>query len=195
MWTLEDRVLVGECGSGHALSDDQYRRHARDRRRDPVRLRSLYQLGRAALLVAAITFLAIPCTPAWGAVPQGVWLIDEKAAVQIFDCDGLLCGRILWLQIPRDPQGQLGRDKNNPDPALRQRLLCGLTIIRGLQPADPDHWEGGSFYNPDDGKTYDVSAELTSADVLTARIYLGTPTLGETKTLVRVPHGTSEGWC
>lgn len=83
MWILEDRVLVGKFGCSHALSDDQYRRHALDRRRDPVKLRSLYQLGRAALLVAAITFLAIPRTPAWGAVPQGVWLIDEKAAVQI----------------------------------------------------------------------------------------------------------------
>ena len=25
MWTLDDRALVGDCGSGQALSDDQYR--------------------------------------------------------------------------------------------------------------------------------------------------------------------------
>ncbi len=25
MWTPEDRALVGDYGSGHALSDDQYR--------------------------------------------------------------------------------------------------------------------------------------------------------------------------
>ena len=25
MWTPEDRALVGDCGSGQALSDDQYR--------------------------------------------------------------------------------------------------------------------------------------------------------------------------
>jgi hypothetical protein len=27
--------------------------------------------------------------------PEGVWLIEGEAAVQIFDCRGLLCGRIL----------------------------------------------------------------------------------------------------
>jgi uncharacterized protein (DUF2147 family) len=146
-------------------------------------------------LVAALIALAVPRTPARAAVPEGVWLIDGKAAVQIFDCSGLLCGRILWLQTPRDPQGQLNRDRNNPDPALRQRRLCGLTILWNLRSTGPDRWGGGWFYSPHDGKTYSVSAELRSADLLVARIYLGIPLFGETKTLLRVPHGTSKGWC
>ena len=166
-----------------------------DGTRDPVRLRPPRRAGRAALLVGALISLAVPRTPARAAVPEGVWLIDGKAAVQIFDCGGLLCGRILWLHVPRDPQGQLNRDRNNPDPAVRQRPLCGLTILWGLRPTGPGHWGEGSFYNPDDGKTYDVSAELRSADLLVARIYLGMPFFGETKTLLRVPHGTSDGWC
>jgi uncharacterized protein (DUF2147 family) len=167
----------------------------RNRRWHSVLLRSLHQFRHAALLVAAIAFLAVPRTIAWAAVPQGVWLIDAKAAVQIFGCQGLLCGRILWMTIPRDPQGQLNRDKKNPDPALRQRRLCGLTILWGLRPTGPDRWEGGWFYNPNDGKTYRASAQLRSADVIIARIYLGIPLFGETKILSRVPHGTSEGWC
>lgn len=92
----------------------------RDRRWTP-RAGLPRRLPCAALLLAALVASA--------AVPGGVWLIDGKAAVQIFDCGGLLCGRILWLQTPRDPQGQLNRDKNNPDPALRQRRLCGLTVL------------------------------------------------------------------
>ena len=103
-----------------------------DGTRDPIWRRSLRRPGRAALLMAALMSLVVPRTLAWAAVPGGVWLIDGKAAVQIFDCDGLLCGRILWLQTPRDPQGQLNRDKNNPDPALRQRWLCGLTVLWGV---------------------------------------------------------------
>ncbi|WP_264715868.1 DUF2147 domain-containing protein [Limobrevibacterium gyesilva] len=146
-------------------------------------------------MVTAITFLALPRAMAWAAVPQGVWLMDARVAVQVFDCDGLLCGRILWLLIPRDPRGELDRDKNNPDSALRQRRLCGLTILWGLHATGHDRWSGGWFYNPDDGRTYNVAAQLTSADVLTARIYLGIPLFGRTKTLIRVPHGTSEGWC
>jgi uncharacterized protein (DUF2147 family) len=165
-----------------------------DGTRDPTWRHSLWLPGCAALLIAALMFLVVLCSMAWAAVP-GVWLIDGKAAAQIFDCSSLLCGRILWLQTPRDPQGQLKRDRNNRDPALRQRGLCGLTVLWGLRPAGPERWEDGWFYNPDDGKTYRVSVDLRSADLIVARIYLGVPIFGETKTLLRVPHGTSEGWC
>jgi hypothetical protein len=66
----------------------------------------------------------------------------------------------------------------------------------GLRPGGPGRWEGGRFYNPDGGETYGISAELRSSpDVFVARIYRGIPLLGETKTLLRVPRGTSAGWC
>jgi uncharacterized protein (DUF2147 family) len=82
-----------------------------------------------------------------------------------------------------------------PGSAVPTRLLCGLTILYGLQPAGLDHWNSGSLYNADDGGTYRGSAELRSADVFVARIYLGVPLFGETKTLVRVVRFRSEGWC
>jgi len=138
--------------------------------------------------------LAIPSNLAFAALPEGVWLIDGKVAVEIFDCSGLMCGRILWLKVPRNPQGELDSDKNNPDPALQQRRLCGMTIFWGLRSRDRDRWTDGWFYNPDDGETYRVSAQLASA-ALIARIYRGIPFFGETKTLLQVPHGISEGWC
>jgi uncharacterized protein (DUF2147 family) len=151
---------------------------------------------RASLLLAVVWLaLAIPSASAATDLHQSVWLIDSKVAVQIFDCSNLLCGRILWLATPRDPQGRLDRDKHNPDPALRQRRLCGLTIFWGLHPTGPASWGGGRFYNPDDGKTYNIDAELTSADTLVARIYVGLRLFGETKILHRVLHGTSSGWC
>lgn len=127
--------------------------------------------------------------------PQGVWLANGEAAVQIFDCNSLLCGRIRWLQAPRDAQGQLKRDKRNPDPALRQRQLCGLTVIRDLRSSGPNHWDDGWFYYPDSGRTYNMKMELTPSGALVARLYLGMSLVGETKTLTRVAQGTSEGWC
>ena len=60
-------------------------------------------------------------------------------------------------------------DTLNPDPSLRQRL-CGLTIIWGLQPGDQGHWTGGSLYDPKDGVTYDLSAELTTPTTISARV-------------------------
>jgi hypothetical protein len=79
--------------------------------------------------------------------------------------------------------------------SVSRRLLCGLTILQGLQPAGLEHWDDGWLYNPDDGRTYRVSAELRSADVFKARIYLGVPIFGETKTLQRVTRLGLEGWC
>lgn len=151
--------------------------------------------SRSALFLAALLLTVIPFAVARAALLDSVWLMDGKVAVQIFDCNGLLCGRVLWLQIPRDPQGVLNRDKHNPDPALRQRGLCGLTVLWNLQPEGPNRWKNGWFYNPDDGRTYKVTAELTSDDLITARVYTLLPLLGQTKVLQRVLHGTSDGWC
>ena len=63
-----------------------------------------------------------------------------------------------------------------------------------LRASGPDRWAGGRFYNPEDGKTYQVSAHLESVDILVARIYVGMPDFGKSKVLHRVSHGTSEGW-
>jgi len=87
------------------------------------------------------------------------------------------------------------RDKKDPDITLRDRPICGLTVLWGLTPAGPDHWKNGWLYNPDDGNTYRVSGELRSPDVFVARIHVGFPLFGETSTWRRVPQLTSEGWC
>jgi uncharacterized protein (DUF2147 family) len=158
-------------------------------------LRRLARLLGATLLTAATILFWVPPATAQLAVPQGVWLIDQKAAVQIFDCNERMCGRIVWLAKPRNALGQLDRDKNNPDLTLRERPLCGLTILWALRPDGPDRWKDGWFYNPDDGQTYRVSAQLKSDDVMVARIYAWIPVFGTTKTLARVPKDITDGWC
>jgi uncharacterized protein (DUF2147 family) len=152
-------------------------------------------LKSLVLLLACTMGSIAPAHTASAEVPEGIWLISGEAAVQIFPCNSLLCGRILWLQAPRDPEGQLKRDTRNPDPALRQRELCGLTVMRDLRSTGPNHWDDGWLYNPASGKTYNIKLELTSPDALVARLYLGASFIGETKSLSRVLHGTSEGWC
>jgi hypothetical protein len=72
-----------------------------------------------------------PGTAVSADVPHSAWFIDGTgAAIQIFDCSGLLCGRIIWLHKAHDAAGQLAHDNKNPDPAFRRRLLCGLTILQ-----------------------------------------------------------------
>ena len=121
--------------------------------------------------------------------------VRHRVALQIFDCSGFLCGKIVWLLRPDDPAGQPALDHRNPDPALRQRHLCGLTIVWGLRPAGQNHWSNGWLYDPKDGITYHVSARLTSATIITARVYRGTPLVGRTEILVRDPHLRPDGRC
>ena len=110
----------------------------RNQRRGPVRRRSAHQACCAAMVVAAVTFFAVPRAMAQSAVPEGVWLIDKKAAVQIFDCQALMCGRVLWMYKPRNAQGVLNQDIHNPDPAPRKRPFCGLTMLSNLHPDGPN---------------------------------------------------------
>jgi uncharacterized protein (DUF2147 family) len=150
-------------------------------------------MRRAA--IAAALLPAILLASSVHAAPQGVWAIDAEVAVQIFDCGTDLCGRIVWLRDSRDLQGLLDSDKRNPDASLRKQLLCGLTILGGLRREGPSRWASGWFYNPQDGKTYSVKAQIESRDVITARIYSGIPLFGQTKTLLRVLQLHSDGWC
>jgi uncharacterized protein (DUF2147 family) len=46
------------------------------------------------------------------------------------------------------------RDLHNPDPALRQRPVIGVRVIRGMKPSGPGRWTGGKLYDPETGRSY-----------------------------------------
>ncbi len=106
-------------------------------------------------------------------------------------------GRIVWLRTPRHDAGHPMRDAMNPDAALRDGPLCGLTVLDGPLPVpgEPGRWDAGSFYDPRTGRGYCIAATLTSPDMLVARVYLGMPLLGVDQTLLRVRRASGEGWC
>jgi uncharacterized protein (DUF2147 family) len=106
----------------------------------------------------------------------------------MFDCDGRLCGRIVWLK-PDDGGGAGGRASS------RQSPLCFQTVMRRLRPVAPGRWQGGSLYDPRDGRSYSVILQAKSADVLSARAYLGLPAFGKSQLLHRVRDLPREGWC
>jgi Uncharacterized protein conserved in bacteria (DUF2147) len=144
---------------------------------------------------AIILLVTVHPLPASSAMPGGTWLFANRVALQIFDCSGLLCGRIVWLLRPHNPAGRPDLDHLNPDPALRQRHLCGLTIVWGMQPNGQDHRSNGWLYDSKDGITYNITAELTSPSIITARVYRGTPLLGRTEILIRDPPLRFDGRC
>jgi hypothetical protein len=75
-------------------------------------LAELSRTARDASLGIALSCIAVSGATVSAIVPDGAWLIDGTGAgVQIFDCSGLLCGRIIWLRTARDIAGQPASDK------------------------------------------------------------------------------------
>ena len=94
---------------------------------------------------------------------KGVWLSqDGTAKVRLTECGGLLCGTLVWLKEPIDPETQRPRtDKLNPDISKRDRPMLGLQVAQGLRPNGADHWSG-LIYNADEGKHYQVTLTINS---------------------------------
>ena len=113
---------------------------------------------RQSLAVALLFFAG--CGSAVAADPSGTWLTQTGTSrIKVADCGGALCGTIVWLKEPNDPDtGKPKTDKNNSDAAKRSRPLLGVQIVLGMKPNGADKW-AGQVYNAEDGKTY--SGNLT----------------------------------
>lgn len=107
----------------------------------------------------------------------GKWVTESgDAQVEIYKSGNQLNGKIIWLQ-----QGPETKDKHNPDDKLKQRKLMGVNILSGLSQSKK-RWEGGTIYNPKNGKTYKC-AIWPDGDKLKVRGYIGP--LYETQTWKR----------
>jgi len=146
--------------------------------------------------VTAVVLVLAGATTALGATPVGRWYADGGAAqVELRACARALCGEVVWLRSPFDENGCLMRDRWNPDPALRERTVVGLEIVRDLLPATDSvgAWTGGTIYDPGSGRTYRASLALDGNDRALLRGYVGLPIIGRTTTWVRV--GSEERLC
>ena len=119
---------------------------------------------------------------------KGVWRTEGgKSHVKIDDCGDKLCGKIVWLKEPLDDAGAPKTDHNNPDEGLRKRPIFGLPLLQGFSDGDePNVWQGGTIYNPEDGETYKSVMTLLSADELKVRGYVGLPLFGKSQLWNRV---------
>jgi uncharacterized protein (DUF2147 family) len=125
------------------------------------------KLVRTTAIVAASAFaLALMAIgPARAADPLGTWLTgDKKGKVKIVNCGSAICGNLIWLAEPTDPDtGQPKTDKHNSNASLAGRPLLGIPIVLNMAPGGPDQWEG-KVYNAEDGGTYTGSFTMTSAN-------------------------------
>lgn len=68
---------------------------------------------------------------------------------------------ITWIDTREGVSPASVKDEANPNPALRNRPIVGLTMIRDFSPAGPGRWTGGKIYDPNSGQTYDSKMSLS----------------------------------
>jgi uncharacterized protein (DUF2147 family) len=126
-----------------------------------------------AIIKRAIGPLVISCGTAFAASePTGVWLDHTgRGAVEITNCNGNLCGRLVWF-----------KDQSH------QKEGCGFQIIGNVKPVAGGKWDGGWIIDPekDPNKKYDV--EITpQGEKLKVMGYAGMKFLSETMIWTRAP--------
>ena len=123
------------------------------------------RIGRYLALAAVLALTG--SEGALAADPNGVWLTQTGGSrIRLADCAGALCGTIVWLKEPNDPDtGKPKLDKNNSDASKRSRPLIGVQIVLGMKPAGAEKWTG-QVYNAEDGKTYSGNLTYTGGNSL-----------------------------
>jgi uncharacterized protein (DUF2147 family) len=127
------------------------------------------QLSKTMGLLAACALAASASTAlAQANSPHGIWLDHTgRAAVEINDCSGKLCGKLVWF-----------KDPSNASKA------CGLQII-GDVPRAGARWDGGWILDPEKDSKYDVEITPLANDKLRVMGYAGMKMLSETYTWTR----------
>jgi uncharacterized protein (DUF2147 family) len=152
-------------------------------------------MKRALYLAFALLVIGFPLLAQEADDVIGSWLTEPsehgRAHIQIYQEDGKYDGKIVWLEQPvyeaGDPMaGQPKLDRENPDPALRDRPVLGLHILQGFTYAGDDLWKGGTIYDPESGKTYKCKMWLTDDETLKVRGFIGFSLLGRNEEWTRV---------
>jgi uncharacterized protein (DUF2147 family) len=114
--------------------------------------------------VAAVLLLTSAVAAPALADPTGAWLDKDGWTIRIHACGPALCAEIASTQPSLDPAtGKAWTDKNNPDPARRDRPLIGVQVLFDMHPSGPGKWSG-TLYDSDRGKTYSGNLIELGAD-------------------------------
>ncbi|MCO4837772.1 MAG: DUF2147 domain-containing protein [Oceanospirillaceae bacterium] len=152
---------------------------------------------KATLLSALVAFIWVLSTSlvlANGDEIIGSWLTpDDKAVVEIYQQDGEYFGKFVSLKEPLYPagdksglDGQAKVDRNNPDATQHTQPIIGLVMLNGMEYAGQKkgkhQWQGGTIYDPGNGKAYKCTIKLNADGTLDLRGYIGISLFGRSQT-------------
>ena len=116
----------------------------------------------------------------------GEWYTkDNKALVTIYKEDDVYNGKIIWLKEPKNEDGSVKLDTNNPDEAQRGQPIIGLNLVKGFNYKGENKWADGTIYDPDNGKTYKCKMSLNDDGTLKVRGFIGVSLIGRTQVWTR----------
>lgn len=103
----------------------------------------------------------------------GVWLNEKKeAVVEIYHHENQYFGKIIDIQGEHAHQKTELKDKNNPQPELRERNLMNMPLLENLKFKDGEYIDG-TAYNPRMGRYFPCKAWLISQKEMKIRGYWG----------------------
>jgi len=107
------------------------------------------------------------------------WYVDDKTAIiEIFRApDNTYFGKVVWLKR-RTLNGKEKIDIHNPDTSKRRQTLLGLTVLKGFKKIKEDEYDGGTIYDPKNGKSYSCKM-ICAGDKLHVRGYIGFSLFGK----------------
>jgi len=119
----------------------------------------------------------------------GIWWNEEKTSkVEVREENGKFYGTVISIIPEKWVNGEPEKDTENPDVKLRSRSRVGIQILSGLKYNAADkEWQGGTIYDPKNGKTYDCFAWFDGdPNVLSIKGYVvGIKWLGRSTTWTR----------
>jgi len=135
----------------------------------------------SVLLFAMLFVLPAHADPA---AVAGTWLSGDGDGLIELRLDGNQLSAVI-LGSPNEDPDRPKTDIENPDPALRSRLLIGLDIFSGFSYDGDGEWSGGFIYDPNSGKTYRGKLKLKDHSTIKLRGYIGISLIGRTDTWTR----------
>lgn len=110
----------------------------------------------------------------WTDMILGSWISgDGDGKIEIYKKDNKYYGKLIWLKEPYEDDGKTPKvDDENPDASKQHAPLIGLVILKGFS-FEEGYWQGGTIYDPANGKTYKCEMWLDGKNNLKIRGYWG----------------------
>ncbi|MDB5629129.1 MAG: hypothetical protein JWQ51_1469 [Tardiphaga sp.] len=143
-------------------------------------------ISRPAIALLGTLLLVTTASAQVPAEPTGVWQTQAgDARVKVSKCGAGLCGVIVSIRDKIDPAtGKPAVDDKNPNPALKDRPMVGVSLFSSMRPVGLNKWSG-TIYNADDGNSYASNISVAGPDRLRVEGCVGPICGGETWTRMR----------